>query len=164
MKSRLKARKFWNKVNIQNRFQVSKLNILVDPITVFWYSSKCSKITTFPPANNSGKNVPLILILEYHWITTVTLKKKIMRRAALFLTLIGMSQGRFTLLTIFGLDFVGWFFIKNFKNIFGDENRDQSGYLIWHPAKLIESYKTCSSVALKMMSIFLTFIAHANNG
>ena len=32
--------------------------------------------------------------------------------------------------------------------------------LIWHPAKLIEPYKTRSKVALKM-SIFLAFIAHA---
>ena len=35
--------------------------------------------------------------------------------------------------------------------------------LIWHPAKLIESYKKRPKVELKM-SIFLAFIARANEG
>ena len=35
--------------------------------------------------------------------------------------------------------------------------------LIWHPAKLIESYKKCAYVVL-LMSILLAFMAHANEG
>ena len=41
------------------------------------------------------------------------------------------------------------------KLFFGGEN--------WHPAKLIESYKKYSYMAVKM-SIFLAFIAHAKEG
>ena len=44
-----------------------------------------------------------------------------------YLTLIGMRQGGFTPLTIFGLDFVGWIFIKNFQTFFGGENWYQLG-------------------------------------
>ena len=54
------------------------------------------------------------------------------------LTLIGMRQGGFIPLIIFGLDFVGWIFIKNLQTFL------EVKIEFWHPAKLIESYKTCS--------------------
>ena len=53
-------------------------------------------------------------------------------------TLIGMSQGTFTPLVILGLDFV-----SRISKLFWRWKLRSIG-LIWHPAKLIESYKTCS--------------------
>ena len=58
------------------------------------------------------------------------------------LTLIGIRQSTFTPLVILGLDFVSWICIKIF-DIFWRWKLTSIG-LIWHPAKLIESYKTCS--------------------
>ena len=48
---------------------------------------------------------------------------------------------------------------------FFDPNWHEGGYFppLVHPAKLIESFKKCPQVALKM-TIFLFFIAHANEG
>ena len=48
---------------------------------------------------------------------------------------------------------------------FFDTNWHEGGYFppLVHPAKLIESFKKCSQVALKM-TISLFFIAHANEG
>ena len=74
-----------------------------------------------------------------------------------FLTLIGMREYTFHPLSFFGSDFDCW--VKNFQPFW--RWKLTSIGLVWHPARLIESYKTCSYVTLKMC-IFLTLTAHAN--
>ena len=64
---------------------------------------------------------------------------KIIFASDFLLTLIGMRGDTFTyLLVIFGSDFVSWILIKNFH--FWRWKWTSIG-LIWHPAKLFESYK-----------------------
>ena len=55
------------------------------------------------------------------------------------LTLSGMGQGTFTLMSLLDQILSAEFFSKISKKKF-----EVKIGLIWHPAKLIESYKTCS--------------------
>ena len=77
------------------------------------------------------------------------------------LTLIGMRKG-----TFIPFSFLDWIlsaeFLSKTSKLFW-RWKLTSIWLIWHPAKLIESYEKCSNLALKM-SIFLDIIAHANEG
>ena len=58
------------------------------------------------------------------------------------LILIGIRQGTFHPLFLFGSDFVCWILIKISKLFW--RWKLTSIWLIWHPAKLIESYKKSS--------------------
>ena len=60
------------------------------------------------------------------------------------LTLIGMRQGTFHPLILFRSDFVSWIWSKNSK-LFWRLKLTSIG-LIWHPVKLIDSYKRCSRI------------------
>ena len=73
-----------------------------------------------------------------------------------YLTLIGMRQGTFAPLVILGLDFVSWICIENSQTFLEVKIDMNQVNLTPGPAKLIESYKTCSQGALKM-SIFLFY-------
>ena len=64
----------------------------------------------------------------------------------LWLSLIGMRGDTFISLSNFGSDFVSWIFIKNFQTYVEvkiDINWVNLTVSIWHPAKLISSYKKC---------------------
>ena len=58
------------------------------------------------------------------------------------LILIGMTGGHYSLLVLFGSDFVICIFIKKFQT-FLEVKIDIIYRLIWYPARLIESYKKC---------------------
>ena len=49
--------------------------------------------------------------------------------------------GHFYIFVLFGSDFVSWIFITIFQSLW--RQKLTSIGLIWHPAKLIESYKKC---------------------
>ena len=64
----------------------------------------------------------------------------------------------FYLLVIFGSDFF-WLIYQNLPNFL--KVKIDINWVIWQPAQLIESFKSCPQVVLKM-SIFLSFKFHAN--
>ena len=65
-----------------------------------------------------------------------------------------MRQGNFTLPCNFGIGFCQLNLYQKLTNSFGGENWHIYIWLVWHPDKLIEPYKTCSLVALKMSNFF----------
>jgi len=137
-------------------FQKSCVDIS-DKIKTFaiFFSSKHLSGSPDPTTNSETR------IFMNHW----TKLKQLLQVWSVFfflsLTLIGMREDTFHSLSFLN-QILSAEFLSKISKLFCRWKLTSIG-LIWHPTKLIESYKKCPYVALKM-SIFLAFIAHANEG